>query len=250
MLFGLRTPLRTVFSLPSNTPDVGGYEVEEDDDSPKLQSIWQQMLANRKANMLLLSRVFRRGRDDEETESDAEPEGQCVQTVAVAPSGCAEPLEAMLVGPSAISGAPGPAVAEAAMGFGNWRHLGTAPMPARMLDTGTTTPGSVATAEERSDEHTNVATEDLDEDDDFETVLIEAQVTMDDGSVRTLVVKATDRARDVAKRFVEENALKMVFEEPLTSYLKKVENDAEVFPSKVVADLLEIRKHFSKSAKT
>lgn len=229
MLFGLRTPLRTVFSLPSNTPDVGGYEVEEDDDSPKLQSIWQQMQANRKANMLLLSRVFRRGRDDEETESDAEPEGQCVQTVAVAPSGCAEPLEAMLVGPSAISGAPGPAVAE---------------------DTGTTTPGSVATAEERSDEHTNVATEDLDEDDDFETVLIEAQVTMDDGSVRTLVVKATDRARDVAKRFVEENALKMVFEEPLTSYLKKVENDAEVFPSKVVADLLEIRKHFSKSAKT
>jgi len=227
MLFGLRTPLRTVFSVPSNTPDVGGYEVEEDDDSPQLRSIWQQMQANRKANMLLLSRVFRRGRDDEETESDAEPEGQCIQTVAVAPSRCAEPLEAMLVGPSAISGAPGPAVAE---------------------DTGTTTPGSVATAEERSDEHTNVATED--EDDDFETVLIEAQVTMDDGSVRTLVVKATDRARDVAKRFVEENALKMVFEEPLTLYLKKVENDAEVFPSKVVADLLEIRKHFSKSAKT
>jgi len=242
MLFGLRTPLRTVFSVPSNTPDVGGYEVEEDDDSPQLRSIWQQMQANRKANMLLLSRVFRRGRDDEETESDAEPEGQCIQTVAVAPSRCAEPLEAMLVGPSAISGAPGPAVAESVSGKTPQTKA------ASETDTGTTTPGSVATAEERSDEHTNVATED--EDDDFETVLIEAQVTMDDGSVRTLVVKATDRARDVAKRFVEENALKMVFEEPLTLYLKKVENDAEVFPSKVVADLLEIRKHFSKSAKT
>ena len=64
MLLGLRTPLRTVFSVPSNTPDVDGYEVEEDDGSPQLGSIWKQMQANRRANMLLLSRVFRRGRDE------------------------------------------------------------------------------------------------------------------------------------------------------------------------------------------
>ena len=46
------------------TLDVCGYEVEEDDGSPQLKSIWQQMQANRKADMLLLSRVFRRGRDE------------------------------------------------------------------------------------------------------------------------------------------------------------------------------------------
>ena len=64
MPFGLRTPLRAAFSVPSNTPDVCGYEVEEDDGSPRLWSIWQQKQANRKANMLLPSKVFRRGRDE------------------------------------------------------------------------------------------------------------------------------------------------------------------------------------------
>ena len=64
MPFRPRTQLRAAFSVPSNTPEVCGYEVEEDDGSPQLRSIWQQMQANRKANMLLLSRVFRRGRDE------------------------------------------------------------------------------------------------------------------------------------------------------------------------------------------
>ena len=64
MPFGLRTQLRTAFTGSSNTLDVCGYEVEEDDVSPQFQSIWQKMQANRKADMLLLSRVFRRGRDE------------------------------------------------------------------------------------------------------------------------------------------------------------------------------------------
>ena len=34
------------------------YEVEEDDDSLQFWSIWQQVQVNRKANMVLLSRVF------------------------------------------------------------------------------------------------------------------------------------------------------------------------------------------------
>ena len=64
MPFGLRTQLRAAFSVPPNTLDLCGCKVEEDDGSPQLQSIWQQMQANRKADMLLLSRVFRRGRDE------------------------------------------------------------------------------------------------------------------------------------------------------------------------------------------
>ena len=64
MPFGLRTQLRAAFSVPFNTLDVCGYKVEEDDGSPQLQCIWQQMQANRKWDMLLLSRVFRRGRDE------------------------------------------------------------------------------------------------------------------------------------------------------------------------------------------
>ena len=39
--------------------DVCGCKVEEDDGSPQLQSIWQQLQVNRKADVLLLSRVFR-----------------------------------------------------------------------------------------------------------------------------------------------------------------------------------------------
>ena len=57
-LFGFGASLRTDFSVPFNILDVRGSEVEEDDGSPKLRSIWQQMQINRKANMVLLSRVF------------------------------------------------------------------------------------------------------------------------------------------------------------------------------------------------
>ena len=63
-LSGPRTLLRSAFSVSSNTSDVCGYEVEEDGGSPQLRSIWLQMQTNGKANMFLLSRVFRRSRDE------------------------------------------------------------------------------------------------------------------------------------------------------------------------------------------
>lgn len=79
------------------------------------------------------------------------------------------------------------------------------------------------------------------------TILIEAKLTIDDGSELTLYVRAADRCKEVAQRFVQEHSLKAWFQEPLTKWLKKVENDADTFPVKVEGDLLEIRKQFSKA---
>lgn len=60
-------------------------------------------------------------------------------------------------------------------------------------------------------------------------------------------MRAADRCKEVAKRFVQEHSLKAWFEEPLTAWLKKVEADAEKFPVKIEADLMEIRKQHSKN---
>lgn len=79
------------------------------------------------------------------------------------------------------------------------------------------------------------------------TVLIEASITLEDGSVQTLQVRAADRCKEVAKKFVQEHSLKAWFEAPLTTWLKKVESDAAKFPVMVEGDLLEIRKTHSKS---
>merc|ERR1719262_844559 len=65
------------------------------------------------------------------------------------------------------------------------------------------------------------------------TVLIEAEITLGDGTVQTLQVRAADRCKEVAQRFVAEHSLEANFEAPLTAYLKEVENDAEKFPHKV-----------------
>mmetsp|Transcript_45479 Transcript_45479/g.85136 ORF Transcript_45479/g.85136 Transcript_45479/m.85136 type:complete len:88 (-) Transcript_45479:95-358(-) len=78
------------------------------------------------------------------------------------------------------------------------------------------------------------------------TILIEAELKLDDGSVQTVQVRAADRCKEVAHRFVMEHSLKAWFEEPLTKWLKKVEADAEKFPVKIQGDLMEIRKQFSK----
>lgn len=78
------------------------------------------------------------------------------------------------------------------------------------------------------------------------TILIEAKLTLDDGTVQTLVVQASDRTKEVAHRFVQEHSLKAWYEKPLTEWLKKVEADAVKFPVIVDADLMEIRKTFSK----
>merc|ERR1719195_460361 len=79
------------------------------------------------------------------------------------------------------------------------------------------------------------------------TILIQAQIRVEDGNVHTLYVRAADRCKEVARRFVQEHALKAWFEEPLTTWLKKVEADADKFPVKIEADLMEIRKQHSKS---
>lgn len=79
------------------------------------------------------------------------------------------------------------------------------------------------------------------------TILIEARLKVDDGSILTLRVSAADRCKEVAQRFVNENSLKAWFQDPLTAWLKKVEADAEKFPAIVEADLSEIRKQYSKS---
>lgn len=82
--------------------------------------------------------------------------------------------------------------------------------------------------------------EDALEDQMSSTVLIEAHLTLGDGSVQTIRVRAADRCKEVAQRFVKEHSLKNLFVQPLTDYLKQVENDAEKFPVSVHADLMQI----------
>lgn len=79
------------------------------------------------------------------------------------------------------------------------------------------------------------------------TILIEAELTLDDGSVQTLQVRAADRCKEVAKNFIQEHSLKAWFTEPLTKWLKQVESDAVKFPVKITGDLMEIRKQHARS---
>jgi len=73
-----------------------------------------------------------------------------------------------------------------------------------------------------------------------ETILVQAQVKIGDGSVQPLHVRASDRCKDAAERFVAEHSLKASFVKPLTDFLKKVERDADTFPVHVEVDLLEL----------
>lgn len=79
------------------------------------------------------------------------------------------------------------------------------------------------------------------------TILIEALLKIDDGSIQTLQVRAADRCKEVAQRFIQEHSLKAWFVEPLTAWLKKVEADADKFPVKLEGDLMEIRKQHSRA---
>merc|ERR1719265_1814076 len=79
------------------------------------------------------------------------------------------------------------------------------------------------------------------------SVLIEAQIALDDGSVEVLRLRAVDRSVDVAAKFLRDHNLKeQQFKEPLTAWLKSVESSAETFPVKAKGDLFEIRQEFSK----
>lgn len=79
-----------------------------------------------------------------------------------------------------------------------------------------------------------------------ESILIEARIKLDDGSVQVARVSASDRCKDVAARFVRENSLKAWFEDPVCRFLKQAEDDAETFPAVVEGELLEIRQRFKR----
>merc|ERR1711904_533581 len=86
------------------------------------------------------------------------------------------------------------------------------------------------------------------EDEVSSSVLIEANLTLDDGSVEVLRLRAIDRSVDVAAKFLREHNLKeQQFKEPLTAWLKSVESSAETFPVKAKGDLFQIRQEFSKN---
>jgi hypothetical protein len=80
------------------------------------------------------------------------------------------------------------------------------------------------------------------------TILIEAELTLEDGSKEFLQVRAADRCKEVANRFIQEHSLKAWYGDPLTKWLKKVEADAVKFPVKISGDLTEIRKQYSRGA--
>jgi len=80
------------------------------------------------------------------------------------------------------------------------------------------------------------------------TSLIEVLLKLDDGCVELCQVRADDRCKDVAARFVRDHSLKSWFEQPLKAYLMKAEAEAEKFPVRLEADLMEIRKQYSSKA--
>jgi len=74
-------------------------------------------------------------------------------------------------------------------------------------------------------------------------LLVEAQITLEDGSMQLLQVGLTDQPRDVTAKFIEEHGLDQSYNAPLRAWLKKVEMDAEDYPIKVDGDLLQIAEY-------
>lgn len=97
--------------------------------------------------------------------------------------------------------------------------------------------------EEEEEDFEDPTEEDL-ADEISSTVLIEAKIRLGDGSEVALQVRAADRCKEVAAKFVKEHSLKPTFEQPLTAYLKQCENDAEKFPHLVEADLMKIHEEY------
>lgn len=80
-------------------------------------------------------------------------------------------------------------------------------------------------------------------------VVIEATLTITDGSSHVLNVHMTDSCEDAAKKFIQQHSQRAWFEAPLTAWLKKCEAEATKLPSRVEASLPELRKQHSKAAK-
>jgi len=108
--------------------------------------------------------------------------------------------------------------------------------------------GSTVAAASSSTLDEPVAEEKAPEEELESSILIEARLALDDGEILSCRVRAADRCKEVAKRFVEDNALKEHFEAPLAAYLMQMEADADRFPYKCEANLMEIRQQYSKSS--
>jgi len=86
------------------------------------------------------------------------------------------------------------------------------------------------------------------------TILIEAEITLDDDDIQTIKVRAADCCKEVSQNFVHEYSLRAWFVDPLTMWLEfwqkeftieQAEADAQKFPVKLTGDLRKIREQFS-----
>jgi len=77
------------------------------------------------------------------------------------------------------------------------------------------------------------------------TLLVQVQLTLGDGSVETVEVRAADRCKQVAARFIQDHSLKDNLEAPLGAFLAQAENNAETFPVMLEADIDEIRRQYN-----
>lgn len=166
------------------------------------------------------------------------PQAAAVPAEAPAPVPAEAPAQAVVVGQLAkpVSSDAASSSSPAADAVAEAQAPEPAPAPEPAL-----APESAA-AEAAAEEEQQEAVEDQ----ISSTVLIEAELTLDDGSVQILQVRAADRCKEVANRFIQEHSLKAWFKEPLTKWLKEIENDAVKFPVKAQGDLLEIRKNYAK----
>lgn len=77
------------------------------------------------------------------------------------------------------------------------------------------------------------------------TLLVQVQLTLGDGSVETVEVRAADRCKEVAARFIQDHSLKDNLEAPLANFLAQAEKNADTFPVKLEADIDEIRRQYN-----
>lgn len=78
------------------------------------------------------------------------------------------------------------------------------------------------------------------------TLILEVRLALGDGTEQALQVRAAERCRDAAARFVREHCLKPGFEAPLAAYLLEAEGRAESIPARLEADLSGIRMRYRK----
>eukprot|EP00401_Gymnodinium_catenatum_P078359 CAMPEP_0117495856 /NCGR_PEP_ID=MMETSP0784-20121206/20352_1 /TAXON_ID=39447 /ORGANISM="" /LENGTH=317 /DNA_ID=CAMNT_0005290799 /DNA_START=94 /DNA_END=1047 /DNA_ORIENTATION=+ len=79
-----------------------------------------------------------------------------------------------------------------------------------------------------------------------ETVIIEAQIKLTDGSSHSLHVYMVDSCESAARRFIHDHMQRAWFQEPLTEWLKRAETDSETLPVKIEGDLAEIRREHTR----